>query len=109
MMTNVQKLRKTYKRMSIEVAKALNVVGDADTKEDYLKLTEKMCRDVDAKFYMRIHKILTAMEAEGMSPKQMEKTIGDVIINVVMSKEFIKNIDEIFDDEIFDVKDEDEA
>lgn len=95
---NVKKLKNTYKRMTIEVAKALCTVGDADTKEEYLKLTEKMCREVDARFYMRIYKILTAMEAEGMSPKQLEKTIGDVILSVVMSKEFEKNVEEIFDE-----------
>ncbi len=96
---NTKKLKNVYKRMTVEVAKALNTVGIiADTKEEYLKLTEKMCREVDAKFYVRIHKILTAMEAEGMSPKQMEKTIGDVILSVVMSKEFLKNIDEVFDE-----------
>ena len=95
---NVKKLKNVYKRMTVEVAKALNTVGDADTKEEYLALTEKMCREVDAKFYVRIHKILTAMEAEGMSPKHMEKMIGDVILSVVMSKEFLKNIEEIFDE-----------
>ena len=95
---NTKKLKNVYKRMTVEVAKALNTVGDADTKEEYLKLTEKMCREVDAKFYVRIHKILTAMEAEGMSPKQLEKTIGDVILSVVMSKEFEKNVEEIFDE-----------
>ena len=95
---NVKKLKNVYKRMTIEVAKALNTVSDAETKEEYLKLTEKMCREVDAKFYMRIYKILKTMEAEGMSPKQMEKTIGDVILSVVMSKEFEKNVEEIFDE-----------
>ena len=98
-MNNVQKLKRTYKKLTIEIAKGLNSIGDAETKQDYLTLTEQMCRKVDAKFYVRIHKILTAMEAEGMSPKQLEKVIGDVILSVVMSKEFLKSVDDIFDEE----------
>lgn len=95
-MKNEQKLRRTYKELIKGVGDAFDMCDNAKTEEEYLNIVEKMCYDVDAKVYVRIHKILTNMEAEGMTAKQLERTVGDVIVSVALDKESRKTIKKKF-------------